>query len=125
MLIGQLADHRTQPPISRPAPLGPEQCRHLAAVVAELAPDWSVDLHHDVLGNATIVILPDGADDANGPSLFVHREGAAFHLEELRWGAYRKLGEYPAWGDVLRAVRIRLVWEMPFPTTLTDQRRSS
>jgi hypothetical protein len=91
-------------------------------LVAELTPDWSVELRHDVLGSATIVILPEDLDDANGPVLFVHREGPAFHFEELRWGRYRKLDEYQAWADVLRAVRIRLAWEAPFPTTLTDQR---
>jgi len=122
MLIGQMEDRRSKPPTSGPEPLGPRQCRHIAAVVAELVPDWSVELHHDVLGNANIVILPKDFDDAIGPTLFVHREGATFLLEEVRWGGYRKLDEYLAWADVLRAVRVRLIWEMPFPTTLTDQR---
>jgi len=122
MLIGQIGNRRTQPPASSPEPLGMEKCRHLGAVVAELAPDWSVELRVDVLGAATIVILPENLDDVSGPTLFVHREGSAFRLEELRWGTCRKLDDYPAWSDILRAVRIRLVWEAPFPTTLTDQR---
>jgi len=122
MWIGQTGDRRIPPATSRPEPLGPGECEQLAALVAELAPDWSVELRHDVLGCPTIVILPDDLDDANGPVLFVHREGSAFHLEELRWSTYRKLDEYRAWAEVLRAVRIRLAWEAPFPTTLTDQR---
>jgi hypothetical protein len=91
-------------------------------VVAELALDWLVELHHDVLGNPTIAILPEILDDAIGPTLFVCREGSTFHLEEIRWGGYRKLDEHHAWADVLRAVRIRLIWEMPLPTMLTDRR---
>jgi len=122
MWTGQIGDRRTQPPISRPDPLGPSECQHLAALVAELAPDGSVELRHDVFGSPTIVILPEDLDDANGPTLFVHRDGAVFHLEELRWGTYRKVDEFATWADVLRAVRIRLVWEAPFPTRLTDQR---
>src|SRR5277367_6071379 len=127
MLIGQTEDHRAQPPASGPEPLGPrplgpEECRQLGAVVAELAPDWSVALRDVVLGIATIVIMPENIDDVRGLTLFVHRGRSAFHLEELRWSTYRKLDDYPCWADVLRAVRIRLVWEMPFPTTLTDQR---
>jgi len=122
MLIGQIGNRRTQPPASSPEPLGMEKCRHLGAVVAELAPDWSVELRVDVLGAATIVILPENLYDVSGPTLFVHREGSAFRLQELRWGTCRKLDDYPAWSDILRAVRIRLVWEAPFPTTLTDQR---
>jgi len=122
MLIGQIEDHRTQPPASGPEPPGPEECRQLGAVVAELAPDWSVELRQDVLGTATIAILPANFGSVSGPAMFVHREGSAFHLKELRWSTCRKVDEYPAWADVLRAVRIRLVWEAPFPTTLTDQR---
>lgn len=122
MWIGQTADRQIQPATGRPEPLGPGQREHLAALVAELMPDWSVELRHDVLGSATIVIVPEDLDDANGPILFVHREASAFHFEELRWGRYRKLDEYQVWADVLRAVRIRLAWEAPFPTTLTDQR---
>ena|SRR5271166_4175640 len=122
MLIGQIGNRRSQPPASSPEPLGPEECRQLGAVVAELAPDWSVELRDNVLGAATIVILPENLDAVSRPALFVHREGMAFHLEELRWGTCRKVDDYPAWSDVLRAVRIRLVWEAPFPTTLTDQR---
>ena len=122
MLIGQIGNHRTKPPASSPEPLGLEECRQLGAVVAELAPDWSVELRENVLGAATIVILPENLGDVSGPTLFVHHGASAFHLEELRWGTCRRLDDYPAWPDVLRAVRIRLVWEAPFPTTLTDQR---
>ena len=32
--------------------------------------------------------------------------------------AYRSLGEHSAWADVLRTVRIRLIWEMTFSTML-------
>jgi len=91
-------------------------------VVAELAPDWLVELQYDVLGQAIIVILPENLDGAIGPTLFVRVDEPAFHLEERSRDAYRKLGEYRAWDEVLRAVRIRLIWEMPFPTPLTDQR---
>jgi hypothetical protein len=69
-------------------------------------------------GNATIVALPENLDDANGTTLFLDREGATFHLEELRWGGYRKLDQYRLWADVFRAVRIRLTWEKPLPAML-------
>ncbi len=122
MLIGQIEDRQTRPPASSPEPLGPEECRQLGAVVAELVPGWSVELREDVLGAAMIAILPENFGSVSGPVLFVCRQGSAFHLEELRWSTCRKVDEYPAWAEVMRAVRIRLVWEAPFPTTLTDQR---
>jgi len=116
MLIRQVEDRRSQPPTSCREPLGPGQCEHLAAVVAAVGANWSVELHDDVPGQATIVILPEDRDAAIGPTLIVHADASAFHLEELDGGAYRKLGDHLAWPDVLRAVRIRLAWEMPCPT---------
>jgi len=99
-------------------PLGLDQCKHLTAVVAELVSDWSVELHLDMLRKPMILILPKSLDDAIGPTLVVHGDDPAFYLEELRWDAYRKLGAYRVWTDVLRAVWLRLFWEMPFAPTL-------
>jgi len=104
-------------PASRPEPLGPGRHRHVAAVVAELGPSWSVELHHDIHGKATIVILPADLDAESGPTLIIDAGEAAFHLDELDGDACRRLGEHLVWADLLRAVRIKLVWEMPFPPT--------
>ena len=112
-----LEARRSQPPTRIPDPLGPAQRRHLAAVVGELGPQWSVELHDDIPGKAAIVILPEVPDAATGPTLVVHADKSAFHLEELHGYAYRKLGKHPVWNDILRAVRIRLLWEVPFPPT--------
>ncbi len=117
MLIKQGEDRRSQPPTSRAEPLGPAHCEHLAAVVAALGPTWSVELRDDLPGPATIVVVPEDLDAAIGPTLVIHADAAAFRLEELDGAAGRKLGDHQAWVDVLRAVRIRLAWEMPLPTT--------
>src|ERR1700678_2590089 len=118
MLIRQLENDRSQAPASGAATLGADQCQHLAAVVAELWPDWTVELHRDMHGKPLIVILPDDLDNDVDPTIVVRRDAAVFHLEELSGDTYRKLGEHWLWSDVLRAVRTRLIWEMPFPPTL-------
>jgi hypothetical protein len=100
---------QSQPPTGSREPLGPTQCQHVAAVVAGLGPNWSVKLHDDIPGNATIVILPMDLDDPFSLALFVHRAGSCYHLDELCGDAYRKFGEYRGWADVLRAVRGRLL----------------
>ena len=107
----------SQPPTRIPELLGQGQRRHLAAVVAELGPNWSVELHDDIPGKAAIVILPEDLAEAIGPTLIVHADELAFHLDELHGRAYRKLGRHLVWEDVLRAIRIRLIWEMSFPPT--------
>jgi hypothetical protein len=91
--------------------------QHLAGALADLAPNWSVELQYDVLGETTIVVLADDGGDDICPTLIVYADESAFHLEELCGDDYRKLGAYLGWADVLRAVRIRLIWEMPIPAT--------
>jgi hypothetical protein len=118
MLIRNVEDCLSQHPTPAHEPLGQKQCKHLIAVIAELVSDWSVELHLDVLRTPMIVILPETLDDAIGPTLVVYRDETAFHLEELRWDASRKLGDYRAWEDVLRAVCLRLFWQMPNAPTL-------
>lgn len=105
-------------PASRPAALGPRQCEHLAALVAELGATWSVELHDDTPGDATIIILPEDDDGSLDPTLFVHSVGPAFHLDELCGDTFRRLGEHRAWAEILRAVRIRLLGMMPVSPTL-------
>ena len=100
------------------APLGLEQCNQLAATIAGLIPNWSVELHHDVLRKPMIVILPENLDDAIGPTLVVYADKIAYHLEELRWDTCSKHGDYRVWTDVLRAVRLRLFREAPLAPTL-------
>ena len=118
MLIRQLEDDRSQAPSRGSATLRAQQCQHVAAVVAELRPDWSVELHDNPHGKTLIVILPDDLDNDVDPTIVVRGDDAVFHVEELCGDTYRKLGEHWLWVDVLRAVRSRLIWEMPFPPTL-------
>jgi hypothetical protein len=119
MLIRQTESRLRRPAsVCRPEPLGPRQCRQLAAVLAGLDPDWCVELQHDVYGKPTIIILPEDDDDATSPTLILQTDEVAFVLDELGPDAHRKLGEYRAWNDVVRAVRIRLTWEMPIPRTV-------
>ena len=118
MLIRHVEDCLSQQPAPAHERLGLDQCKHLTAVVTELVPDWSVEIHHDVHRKPMIVILPENLDDAIGPTLVVYGDDTAFHIEELRWDTYRKLGDYRVWTDVLRAVWLKLFWEMPSAPTL-------
>ena len=122
MFARQTENRLNLPPARGPMFLAPRQREHLAAVVAELVPDWVVELRYDVTGQAIIVILPENPDGAIGPTLIVRVDEPTFHLEERRRNADRILGEYRTWDEVLRAIRIRIIWEMPYPTPLTDQR---
>jgi hypothetical protein len=86
-------------------------------MVAQSAPDWSVEIHYDEDGKAHIVVMPDDRDDNIYPSFIIYTNESAFCVDELRCDTYRKLGEHHAWADVLRAVQIGLKWEVPTSTS--------
>jgi hypothetical protein len=100
-----------------PEALGASQCRHLAAALSGFTPSWSVAIQYDVRGRATIVAQPEDFEHVVAPTFFIHVARSAFHLEELCGEDCRTLGEYWVWADVLRAVQIRLTWDMPIATT--------
>jgi hypothetical protein len=118
MRTGHIENRLNELPPYSPEPLGAVRCQHLAAMVAGFVPDWSVELHYDEHGKAAIVIMPEDPDDEISPTLIVYTSGSAFYLDELCCDAYHRLGEHRVWADILRAVRIRLVWETAFPTTI-------
>jgi hypothetical protein len=118
MPTGHTENHlRPLPPYS-PEPLGTVRCGHLAAMVAEVVPEWLVELHYDEHGKPAIVIMPEDPDDIVGPTLIVYASGLTFQLDELHCDTYHSLGVHLGWADILRAVQIRLMWEMAFPATL-------
>jgi hypothetical protein len=118
MPIPPIDARRTQSTPNGADPFESRRCQQLAEIIAPLVPDWSVERHCDEFGKAAIVIMSDDDDDANCPTLIVHTDGKVFHLDELRHDTFRKLTEHATWGELLRAVRNRVMWEMPVSPTL-------
>jgi hypothetical protein len=97
-----------QPRLSPLEPLGPDHRSYLAAAVADIVPDWTVDLHAEGRADATITIMPEDGDDDLGPTLFVHCDGDTFHLDQLHGDAFSNLGAFGALSDVAHVLRGRL-----------------
>lgn len=81
----------------------------LADAIAAAAPDWSVELYSDSPGTATIIILPDDADDEVGPTYFVHRDGDVLCLDQLHWDSYSSVGRFTDLDSVARVLRSKLL----------------
>ena len=62
-------------------------------------------------GDETIAVLPEDGDDVRGPTVIISAEGGGFRVDAFRWETYWNIGEYAAWSDVLRTVRIVMAWE--------------
>jgi hypothetical protein len=78
-------------------------------LLAEIAPKWSAELNCAGPNDATIVILPEGANDLVGPAFVLHRSDGRVRLDQFRWDEYRKLGGFLTLDEALAVLRTRLV----------------
>jgi hypothetical protein len=98
-----------KPVIAMPSrPLGLAEARFVEDALADVAPDWSVDLDGICDHEASLVLLPEGGDDAMGPSFVIRRENFGFRLDQLHWDKMQEVGTYHALADVVTAVQERL-----------------
>lgn len=87
-------------------PLGEVDLSYVADAVGGFLPDWSVELHRAFNGEATLVLMPDDANDLVGPTFVVRREGGSLSLEQFHWDVYSTVGTFSTLRDVVYAVRL-------------------
>ena len=81
---------------------------YLAAAIADIAPDWTVELHEAGTSEETISVMPEDGDDASGPTMLLYRDGTTFHLDQLDGDEYSTIGTFEALTDVAHVLRGRL-----------------
>jgi hypothetical protein len=83
-------------------------------VLAELAPNWTAHLQGICAYEATLVIVPQGGDDAIGPSFLISRETYGLRLDQVHWDDMTEIGVYASLSDVVSVLRTRLdrYWEV-------------
>lgn len=90
------------------AGLGAHDAAYASGVIADIAPDWSVVLHEVFPGEASLILIPEAADDAIGPTFVLHNHAGAFQLDQYQWDVYSEIGAYGSLRDAVHAVRRRL-----------------
>ncbi|HXT80106.1 MAG TPA: hypothetical protein VN702_11105 [Acetobacteraceae bacterium] len=80
----------------------------MAAAIADVAPDWSVELQGICADEASLIMLPETADDAIGPSFVVQKAACGFRLDQFHWDAYSEIGAFSTMDEVVHAVRAKL-----------------
>jgi hypothetical protein len=90
--------------------------------MAEIAPEWSVELQGICADEATLVLLPEDGDDAMGPSFMVSRETYGFRVDQVHWDVVTEIGVFASMNDVVDVLRLRLAFciglEAPASVTL-------
>ena len=94
----------------QPPPLADADLVWMQFAMAEIAPEWSVELQGICAEQATLVLLPDAGDDANGPSFVISRETYGFRLDQVHWDTMTEVGVFPLLTDVVLALRPRVAF---------------
>jgi len=87
-----------------PRPLGQADWLAAQSMLAEIAPDWSVELVGICTDEASLVILPEGGDDACGASFAISREAYGLRLDKVHWDEMTEVGVFASLADALDAI---------------------
>jgi hypothetical protein len=103
------------------APFGDADLAYLQRAMAEIAPDWAVELEGICAEEATLVVVPDDGDDASGPSFVVSRETYGLRVDQVHWETMTEVGVFVSLSDVVTALQFRLAFciDMAVPASVT------
>jgi hypothetical protein len=101
-------------------PLGDADLLYMQRAIAEVAPDWAVELEGICADEATLVVVPDDGDDASGPSFVVSRETYGLRVNQVHWETLTEVGVFASLNDVVTALQVRLAFctDMDLPASV-------
>jgi hypothetical protein len=102
-------------------PIGDADLAFVQVAMAEIASDWSVELHGTYTDEATLVLLPEGGDDTMGPSFMISRETCGFRLDQVHWDEITEFGVFASLTNVMAvlAARLALFPDLAIPPSVT------
>jgi hypothetical protein len=102
-------------------PIGASDLDFVQRAMAEIAPEWSVELQGICVDEATLVLLPEAGDDAMGPSFLISRETYGFRLDEVHWDVLTEFGVFASLNDVVTTLGVRLAFfpDVTIPASVT------
>jgi hypothetical protein len=72
--------------------LGQADVTLVQRAIADIAPEWSVELHGICAADATLVLLPASGDDAMGPSFMISQDGTGYLVDQVHWDLVTEIG---------------------------------
>ena len=85
-------------------PISARELKIVALMLADIAPDWSVELHGISLEDSSLIVLPEDGEDENGPSFVISRDDYSLRLDQIHWDELTELGSFATLGEVLDAI---------------------
>lgn len=102
-------------------PLGDADLAYVQRAMAEIAPDWAVEMEGICSDEATLVVVPEDGDDASGPSFVVSRETYGLRVNQIHWDIVTEVGVFASLSDVVTTLQMRLAFctDMTVPPSVT------
>ena len=116
-------------PTSKAAPcaapvrwLGQADVAFVQRAIADIAPEWSVELHGICAAEATLVVLPGSGDDAMGPSFMISQDGTGYLVDQVHWDLVTEIGIFTSPATAVAALcaclGLYITGDAPRPYTL-------
>ncbi len=74
------------------------------AMLADIAPQWSVELHGVCVEDTSLIVLPEDGEDSLGPSFTICREDYGLRLDQIHWDELTELGVFPTLSEVVDVI---------------------
>jgi hypothetical protein len=97
-------DNSTVTSVQPPA-LGVADLQTMMEALFDVAPTWTAELHGICLNEASLIIMPEGAEDLLGPSFILSRENFGYRVDQVHWDAMTEVGAFSNFGDAVSAIR--------------------
>ena len=91
-------------------PLGDTDLAIVQRAMAEVAPDWAVELESLCGDETTLVLVPDDGDDQSGPSFVISREAYGLRVDQVHWDEVTEIGVFGSLTDVVEVLSLRLAF---------------
>ena len=89
-------------------PISARELKVVALMLADIAPDWSVELHGISFEDSSLIVLPEDGEDENGPSFAISRDDYSLRLDQIHWDELTELGSFATLGELLDAMACAL-----------------
>ena len=99
----------SEPALAVPVqPIGGADLDYMRRMLADIAPSWTAELEGICADEATLVLLPEDGDDANGPSFMISQENYLYRLDQVHWDVMTEFGSFASIADLVIVLRVRL-----------------
>jgi hypothetical protein len=96
--------HDLGPVAMTPSSISNRDLMIVEAMLADIAPQWSVELHGVCVEDVSLIVLPEDGEDSLGPSFTVSREDYGLRLDQIHWDELTELGIFPTLSEVVDVI---------------------